>query len=420
MNRFLFIQSLILMFGCTAQNGKIDQVKNTQSDNSFYTIDFPAILGRKREVLISEIADNIEYIFLESTNESVLGSIRDAKFSKDYIFIEAYGTPRLIQFDRNGSFIRYIGRIGNGPAEYNGMREFSIDEERRLIYIQSNWVRNILVYSFEGKYVKTIKINRDDTAIVWSRDSLFMCFSKPYIGNEKYVFTEINSNGKIFQTVKNYSLWKDPPPFGRSMSYPGQNFFYRLNNRLQFKGIYNDTIYTYDSNNKIIPKLFIDLKEYKLPDEMIFERGLVRRIPTKYFWIGVNESSRYVFIFYCAYDSDDSQGHGAPVAGYMIYDKTTSAGNALRNKEGKMIRFNEIGEWGFKNDVDGGPEMIPEYTNDSLALHFISSLELKKYLASDKFLKSTPKYMDKKEMLINQMKDLRESDNDVLMVVKLK
>ena len=405
------------MFGC---NGKINQDEKTQSDNSFYTIDFPAMLEKKREVFLSEIANNIEYIPLESSNGCVLGSIRDTKFSNEYIFIKAYGTPRLIQFDRNGSFIRYIGKIGNGPEEYNGIREFSIDEERRLIYIQSNWVRNILMYSFDGNYVKTIKINRDDTAIVWSRDSLLMCFSEPLVGNEKYVFNEININGKILQTVKNYYSWKDPPPFGRSNSYPGQNFFYRLNNRLQFKGKYNDTIYSFDSSNIIIPKFYIDLKEYKLPEEMMIERGLVRRIPTNYFWVGVQESSRYVFILYCAYDTDDSQGHGAPVAGYMIYDKNTRTGNALRNKEGKMIRFNEIGGWGFENDIDGGPELIPEYTNDSLVFHFISALELKKHLASDKFLKSTPKHPDRKEMLRNLMRGLKESDNDVLMVVKLK
>jgi hypothetical protein len=31
-----------------------------------------------------------------------------------------------------------------------------------------------------------------------------------------------------------------------------------------------------------------------------------------------------------------------------------------------------------------------------------------------------PKYPDKKEMLINQMKGMKKNDNDVLMVVKLK
>jgi len=410
------------MFSCTTQNGNINQVKNTKSDNSFYTIDFPEILEKKREVPISEIAESVEYIPLETTDKSAINRIYDAKFTKDYIFIQQYGTSQslLIQFDRQGKFIRYIGKAGNGPEEYNQIREFSVDEKKELIYIQSNWTKKILAYSFKGEYIKTFNLKHNIYKIVLSRDSLFMCFGEPSIGNEENVFTEINSNGEILQCVKNYNLWKDPPPFGRNNVYPGQNFFYRLNNRLQFKGKYNDTIYTYDTNNKIIPKFYVDLKEYKLPEEMIIERGLVRRIPTDYFWVGVNESFRYVFILYCAYDTDDSQGDGAPIAGYMIYDKILRTGSAISNRGGKMKRFNEIGEWGFINDIDGGPELIPEYINDSLAFHFISSLEMKKYLSSDKFINSNPKYPDKKEMLTKQMKGLNESDNDLLMVVKLK
>jgi hypothetical protein len=418
----LLLLFLILNFGCISQNGRRNEINETQSGNSFYTIDFAGLLENKMEVPISEIAESIEYVPLETNDKSVLTRVRYAEFSKDFIFIQQYGIskPLLIQFDKKGKFIRYIGRAGNGPVEYDLIRKFSIDEENNLIYIQSNSSKKILVYSFEGKYIKTINIRRDETEIVWSRDSLFMCFREPTIGNEKYVFTEINSDGEILQTVKNYCLWKDPPPFERMRSYPGLHFFYRINNDLHFKGVYNDTVYTYDSNNKIVPKFSIDLKKFKIPDEMIIERGLVKRIPTDYFWISATESSRYVFILYCAYDTDDPQGHKAPEAGYMIYDKNTKSGRTLRNKEGVMKLFNEIGDWGFKNDIDAGPELIPEYTNDSLAFHFISSITMKRYLESDEFLSSTPRYPDRKKMLLDQMKGLNESDNDILMIVKLK
>ena len=422
MNRIFFLSMIILTFGCNSQNEQRDKFGDIQADSSFYTIDFPTILENKREVPISEIAENITYILLESTGESALGRIHDAKFTKDYIFIHAYGTPLLAQFDVKGKFLRYIGKIGKGPEEYDLIRQFSVDEKTGLIYIQPNWVRNIQVYSFTGKFVKTIKINRDERAIVWCRDSLFMCYSEPSIGNEEYVFKETNSLGEIIQTVKNYYQWKDPPPFGRMMSYPGQHFFYYLDSRLHFKGVYNDTVYTYNKNSKIIPKFSVDLGKYKLPEEMIFERGLVRRIPPKYLWACVNESASYVFIYYSAYDTDDSQGpgHGELKAGFMIYNKNEGIGTCIRSKDGKMILFNNIGDWGFINDIDGGPELIPEYVNDSLAFRFISSIAMKKYLTSDEFINSTPKDQTKKAMLINQMVGLKETDNDLLMIAKLK
>lgn len=422
MNRLFFLWVIVLTFGCHSKNEQRNKSGDIRANSSFYTIDFPAILENKREVPVSEIAENITYVPLESTGESALGRIQDVKLTRDYIFIHAFGTPLLAQFDKEGNFLRYIGKIGKGPEEYDLIRQFSVDEKTGFIYIQPNWIRNIQVYSFTGKFVKTIKLNRDERAIVWCRDSSFMCYSEPLIGNEEYVFKEINSAGEIIQTVKNYYPWKDPPPFGRSMSYRGQHFFYNLGNRLHFKGVYNNTVYTYNQNSKIIPKFSVDLGKYKLPEEMIFERGLVRRIPPKYLWASVNESEGYVFIYYSAYDTDDPQGpgHGLPEAGYMIYDKKKAKGTSILSADGKMILFNDIGDWGFINDFDGGPELIPEFVKDSLAFRFISSIAMKEYLTSDEFLNSTPKDRTKKTMLINQMAGLKETDNDILMIAKLK
>ena len=72
------------------------------------------------------------------------------------------------------------------------------------------------------------------------------------------------------------------------------------------------------------------------------------------------------------------------------------------------------------NDLDGGMGFWPEYVNDSLAFQLIQAKDMKEYLNSEDFIKSTSKYPEQKEMLINHMKGLKESDNDVLMVVKLK
>lgn len=424
MNKTVFLLLLILIPGCFVNHNekRIDE-NSTQTTNAFYTIDFPSILENEAEIPLSEIANNISYILLESSGESSLGRIRDAKFTKDYIFIQTYGNPLLSQFDAKGKFIRYIGKLGKGPGEYDLIREFSIDQESGLIYIQPNWLRHIIVYTFEGKYLRTIKINRDDTAIIWSHDSLFICYSEPHVGNEEQVFTEINSAGTNIQTVKNYCKWNDPAPYGRMRSYQGQHYFYRLNNLLHFKGMYNDTIYSYDGNGKIVSKFSINLGKHKIPEEMIIERGLVNRIPTKFLWTTINESPNFVFIYYCSYDTDETdaeQGHGSLKGGHALYNKTNGVGKALQNKTGNVILFNQIGEWGYKNDLDGGPEFIPEFTTDSSAFHFISSLEMKTYLSSYSFAESIPKDLSKKTSFMNQMTNLKETDNDIIMKVKLK
>lgn len=409
MKSYLYFLFIILFFGCASPNTKNVGSKDIQADNSFYTIDFPEILKKQREVPISDIADSIKYIVLETSPRCLLGRILDAKFSKDYVFIKHRGGP-LAQFDRTGNFIQYIGSIGRGPQEYDGIKEFSIDEEHKVIYIQFIFGRKISVFSFEGKYIKSINLDQDLGFIVWSRDSLFMCFNEPTIGDEGYVFTEINSKGSILQSVKNFCFWQTAPKRMRFMTlYPGRNVFYLLNRTLHFKGWYNDTIYTYSSNKEIIPKFFVDMGKYRLPDELRLERT-GKFAPSDYYWDCIKESSRYVFIRYATY-AEALDGKGLFDDGYLYYDKKTGESGALINKNGEI---------GFVNDLGGGPEFIPEYTTDSLAFHFIESADIKKYLASDKFLKSTPKYPNQKEMLIKQLDGLSGNDNPIIMVVKLK
>ena len=402
--RTLIYFSLIIFFGCVSKDNKQGEAENS----TFYSIDCSKMIKTSGFVDISEFAENLVYVPLETSSASTLGRIFDAKFTKDYIFIHHDGP--LAQFDRSGKFIRNIGTIGRGPAEYLLIRSFSIDEAKELIYIQSNWTREILVFSFKGEFVKSIELNLDDRAIVWSRDSLFMCFKEPQAGNEEYVFREINTNGDILQTVKNYSKWQDKPAFGSSNVFWGRNIFYRFNNKLHFKGEYNDTVYTYDSNNRIVPKFFLDLKEYTLPVEMRIEKGYLNKVPAKYYWACVRETLSYIFIRFATYTGNKEESWYAD-EGYAFVDKSTRNWRAIKNKDENS---------GFINDLDGGPDFVPEYTNDTLAFHFIRSIDLKKHLSSDKFKKSNPKYLDKKETLINQFQVLKENDNDVLMIVKLK
>ncbi len=290
-----FLKSLLIIlilsiWGCHSKNGnKINNEKQTDNqilqNSQFLTIDFPEILKRKREVTISEIAESVVYISLEKTPKSLIGSIMDAYITQKYIFIRHNGSCLLTHFSRDGKFVRQIGSKGRGPKEYELMRKFSIDEKNELIYIHTNWTRKILVYSFNGDYVRTIKFEGVGRGyITWCRDSLLVSFSEPYNGNEPYVFIEIDNHGDTIQGVKNHIFWNSNESSRYMVSYWGQNSFYWSDEKLHMKGWYNDTVYTYDSENKIIPKYFIDLKEHKLPTDQIPERKSSKSIPENCYW----------------------------------------------------------------------------------------------------------------------------------------
>lgn len=402
----IILLMVLLNFGCKSKNDQKEKPTGIQPENTFFSLNIPESMKKEREVLLSEIADTIEYIPLETSQKFLLGSIMDVKMTREYIFIETWKGP-LAQFDRSGKFIRSIGRMGRGPEEYIMIREFSIDEEHRKIYIQSNYNRSMQVYSFDGEHLESIIFPEDYGFIVWSRDSLLMCFDEPTRGLEKNIFEERNSKSEILQSVRNMFFWQN----NNSMSYlsniPKREVYYRLNNRLHFKDWYNDTVYTYDSNDKIVPKYFIDLGSSKLPDMLRTEVTGRSVTSPKYYWASAKESINYIFILYSTYSTPDGRPGGPSDFGFIYFDKKKmEATRCIRNR--------------FFNDLDGGPNFYPEYVNDSLAFGFESALQLKKYFETDNPQNTTSKKQEQKRLLKIKFEGLDESDNPILTIVKLK
>lgn len=408
-----FILFLAFLPGCNqksaTENSGPEETTEQEDPNVFFTIDFAEIIKTQRDVLLSEIAESVEYIPLENTGKSILGNVFDVQLTKEYIFIKHNGSRLLTQYNRNGKFIRHIGTEGRGPKEYALIRIFSLDEKNGLIYIHTNWTRKILVYNFNGEYVKTLKFKAVERGeVIWSRDSLFITFGEPQVGNEPFVFIEHNENGDTLQTIANHNFWNSDETSNSSVSIWGQNIFYRVENKLHIKSWYNDTVYTYNEHNKIVPEFFVDLKEHKIPNDLVYERKSTRPMLKNYYWTGINESDKYIFI---RYGLHGIRKIGEGEYGCILYNKKIKEGVALKN-QGE--------EYGFTNDLNGGPDFKPRYSNDSLIFVDVTAIDMKQYLDSEKFKNQTVKFPEQKEKLVELNKTLKEDDNHFLMIARLK
>ncbi len=412
--QWLFVL-LIFVLSCNTESKnkvqpEIETGQNIKAD-SFFAIDFAEIIKHKREVPLSEIAEGVEYIPLENNKESMLGGIMDVQLTADYIFVKHNGSRLLTQFDRSGKFIRHIGKEGRGPKEYGLMRIFSLDEKNKLIYIHTNWTRKILVYNFDGEYVNTIKLDGfDRMQMVWARDSVLVSFSEPGMGTESFVFMETNFNGDTLQTTQNHLFWEKKGENSFMVSYWGRNNFYLASNKLHMKGWYNDTVYTYNDENKIVPKFLVDLKEHKIPDDLIPEKTIEKPLPKECYWTGLNESGNYIFVRYGSH-MDRSKSEDEMEEGCIFYNKKTNEGVALKN-HGE--------EYGFVNDLNAGPDFRPRYSNDSLMFVDVTALDMKEYLGSETFRNREAKFPEQKEKLVQLNKTLKEDGNSFLMIAKLK
>ncbi|MFZ2338467.1 MAG: hypothetical protein WAW07_01955 [Bacteroidales bacterium] len=92
----------------------------------------------------------------------------------------------------------------------------------------------------------------------------------------------------------------------------------------------------------------------------------------------------------------------------------------IGSKVGNYQGIFNLGD-GINNDLDGGPNILPLTTkDDNTIISLIDAIDLKKHVASEAFRKSKPLYPGKKKELEKLASSLKETDNPVLVLVRLK
>jgi hypothetical protein len=156
----LFLLVAILFFGCAKKGKAVIQEKEHEQvvipkEGEVIEIQLSGSHDYKHEFKLSEIAEDVSYIPLETNKDCLIGNrFSFPKFTKEFIFIETGGI--VFQFDKQGKFIRRINKSGQGPNECY-TRDFAVCEKKELIYIFDNWNLSVYIFDFSGKHIKTIK-----------------------------------------------------------------------------------------------------------------------------------------------------------------------------------------------------------------------------------------------------------------------
>lgn len=103
------------------------------------------------QLKLSDIAEELKYIQLDNTR---LMNSWQIKMTDKYIFVAA--RDELLQFDREGTFIKTIGSKGQGPGEFASCTNIALDEKGERIFVRNgSWA---LAYSFEGEFLGKTEI----------------------------------------------------------------------------------------------------------------------------------------------------------------------------------------------------------------------------------------------------------------------
>lgn len=109
---------------------------------------------------LSEVFEETEQIALGVTMP-LINYVRKVIKTRDFLFISdpnpTLGGARILQFDREGNFIKQIGNIGYGPGEYTTLTDFAIDTFSQRIYIAA--YRQLISYDYNGTYIGSSPTN---------------------------------------------------------------------------------------------------------------------------------------------------------------------------------------------------------------------------------------------------------------------
>jgi hypothetical protein len=345
--------------------------------------------------------ESIQYISLQTDTNIIISNIFNIKFSDSSFFIlDLKG--RIFQFDNYGHFINQIGTIGKGPGEYIYPSDFDIDKSNKQVFVIP-MVREkptIIIYSFEGEFLKTIRCPDFTKKICYSNDQI-LCWSDNWVGKVKNINNMflVNIEGettKCFPDKYKYNNFKYPNGFIREF------FSYNFNKSVYIKELYSDTIFVLH-DKKLEPKIIIDHGGKTISASV---RGGINNHDD---FIEVNKNySKEINLF---------QFGNYIYSEFIINDIMYGFIGSFLRKDNFYFDVNT----GIINDIDGGPNIrLRAIKNDNTLITWFDAYKLKAHVASEDFKNSIPKFQEKKKELEKLAASLNENDNPVLMLVKLR
>lgn len=256
----LYILSSLIFVACTLRK---EGQKGTEIDDivSIPITDMETDYGK-----LSDFAEEVKMILLEFTDDCILGEIEKIVLSDSCIFImEGDNQKGIYVFDHTGKYLYRIGSRGQGPEEFVDLSDFSLNEEQRLIYLYDLARTKVLVFSFEGDFIKDIQMNYYADNFEYQNGLFYLYRENVVYGDPLYSLVIKDDKGKTVN--KYYSVIE-------KLSYTHDCIFRKLDNEILFVEDMRDSIFTI-TGDELTPRYIVDYKDKsmsKVDRESILKR----------------------------------------------------------------------------------------------------------------------------------------------------
>jgi hypothetical protein len=388
--RIILIALTVLIYSC----GGNTSTKQIGVDNKIKKIN---IVSRPDSIItkVSRIASDIEYIPLKPSANSPIKVIDKIIIRGNKIYISIIGD--LLCFDNQGQFLYTL--YGTGKNERNNIvaiYDFDIDTgDTSMIVLYGNKILQFKNTGSGFNYLNTIKLGRLSPSqldfVPGTNKILLSSFRLK--GYEPSLNLLININGDTLSFKRDYFI-----SFNPVKNRIWDNIIhYQFDNKLHFRERLNDTVFSIDNeSNNFKPDFILNSRLSSTNSKNINDPDYFRILPNV---VQIFEVSRYLFFTY-----------NIGRAKYKVfYDK-------FENRRYELEQLNGA----LKDDIVGGPDFDPKYCYEGKMYSWISARDLKQYIVSEDFAKAQVQAPKRQEDLKKLALSLKESDNPVLILVKLK
>jgi hypothetical protein len=348
---------------------------------------------------LSEIESDIEYIPLETNNNSMIKNIDKVKIRDNYIYIKN-NVLDVMCFDSKGQFLYKLDKSGRGPEEYTYINDYDISSDNNTLLVLS--IRKILEYNISEtgfSFLKSIYLNQPAPvylSFIPGTNNILLSVV-PWQGTEPALNILINKDGDTLYLKNNCYRYEKANEI---------NFYsatdaiqYAFDNSVYFKEVFSDTIFSVSkASNNFIPRLIFDSHGTIVNTKFRSDLEYSKSHSGEYSQIAyISEVPRYIF-YYCMLKG---------VRYKIFYDKAD-------NKKLEMNPENTL-----KDDICGGPgfNLGMNAATEGKFYSSVEALALKKYVKSVDFSKAKVQHSQKKEELKKLADSLEETDNPILIVV---
>ena len=343
-----------------------------------------AISESPKEIMLNELASDIRYVPLETTDDCLMNN--------EFYIMQYTGediiTSGIFHFDKNGKFLNKIGSKGQGPEEYlQGLFAFG-DWKNKLLYVQ-NWT-TLTCYGFDGTFVRSVptpQLNMgaaglfDENHILYSNDIYYADKANPI-----QLYMVDSQNGKTVSKWRGHL--EENKKYG--MILTSRDFMYNYDNSLFYKPALENVIFKILSPKKrqLVYKFDCSGKDIDVSADEVDPKKRFQFLSV--YW--AKETAQYLFVNYGMKN----------ISRLGIYDKEKKT-------------FTNVT---IKDNLAGGYDIHPAWASDDNHLLVV-------YYAGGRLQDKEKRYStgllpERKKELDELLKNIKEDDNPVVILVTLK